>query len=113
VSATLAFIADENVDAAIVRRLRADSRDVLWVAEMSPGTDDDRVLAIAIEQARVLITSDNDLASWSSVSAARLPGSFFFAWKVSAPNARRRRSRSPSASTAPSSPATSPWSRRV
>lgn len=57
---TLAFIADENVDAAIVARLRADGLDVAAVSEMDPGIDDDRVLAIANEQTRILITSDRD-----------------------------------------------------
>ncbi|MDQ3298485.1 MAG: DUF5615 family PIN-like protein [Myxococcota bacterium] len=47
------FIADENVDAPIVARLRADGGDVLSVAELEPGIDDGRVLAIANEQLRV------------------------------------------------------------
>jgi predicted nuclease of predicted toxin-antitoxin system len=54
------FVADENVESAIVQRLREDGHDVLWIAESHPGTTDDRVLALAEEQARLLITSDTD-----------------------------------------------------
>jgi hypothetical protein len=41
------FVADENVESAIVRRLREDGHDVVWIAESDPGTTDDSVLAIA------------------------------------------------------------------
>jgi predicted nuclease of predicted toxin-antitoxin system len=54
------FVADENVESAIVRRLRADGLDVVWIAESEPGATDDRVLAIATAQHRVLITGDTD-----------------------------------------------------
>jgi predicted nuclease of predicted toxin-antitoxin system len=54
------FVADENIDSVIVRRLRDDGHDVVWIAESEPGIMDDRVLAIAEEQSRVLITSDTD-----------------------------------------------------
>lgn len=54
------FVADENVDSAIVRRLRDDGHDVVWIAQSEPGITDDRVLAIAEEQSRVLITGDTD-----------------------------------------------------
>lgn len=57
------FVADENIDSAIVRRLRDDDHDVVWIAESEPGITDDRVLAIAEEQTRVLITGDTDLES--------------------------------------------------
>jgi hypothetical protein len=41
------FVAGENIDSAIVRRLRDDGHDVVWIAESEPGITDDRVLAIA------------------------------------------------------------------
>jgi len=37
-----------------------DGHDVVWIAESEPGITDDRVLAIAEEQSRVLITGDTD-----------------------------------------------------
>jgi predicted nuclease of predicted toxin-antitoxin system len=54
------FVADENIESAIVGRLREDGHDVVWIAEYEPGTTDDRVLAIAEEQQRLLITGDAD-----------------------------------------------------
>ena len=36
--------ADENVDKAIVDRLRSDGHTVLYIAETDPGIDDDAVL---------------------------------------------------------------------
>jgi predicted nuclease of predicted toxin-antitoxin system len=54
------FVADKNVESVIVQRLRDDGHDVIWIAESDPGTSDDRVLAIAGAQARLLITGDMD-----------------------------------------------------
>jgi len=54
------LVADENVEAAIVRRLREDGHDVVWIAESDPGTSDDRVLALAEREDRLLITGDTD-----------------------------------------------------
>lgn len=54
------FLADENVESAIVHRLRSDGHDVVWIAESDPGTTDDRVLEISESQARLLITGDTD-----------------------------------------------------
>jgi predicted nuclease of predicted toxin-antitoxin system len=54
------FVADENVESAIVRRLRDDGHDVVWIAESEPGTTDHSVLAIAEAQTRLLITGDTD-----------------------------------------------------
>ena len=54
------FVADENVESAIVRRLRDDGHDVVWIAESDPGTTDDSVLALAEAQARLLISGDTD-----------------------------------------------------
>jgi hypothetical protein len=54
------FVADENVESVIVQRLRDDGHDVIWIAESDPGTSDDSVLALAEDEARLLITSDTD-----------------------------------------------------
>ena len=58
------FVADENIDSAIVFRLREDGHNVVWIAESDPGITDDRVLAIAEDQSRVLITSDTDFGEF-------------------------------------------------
>lgn len=54
------ILADENVVAAIVRRLRADGWDVAWIAEISPSIDDHDVLDRAVQEGRILVTDDKD-----------------------------------------------------
>ncbi len=41
------ILVDESVDQQIVARLRDDGHDVLYIAEMAPGIDDDEVLEAA------------------------------------------------------------------
>ncbi len=52
--------ADENVDKQIVDRLRVDGHDVLYIAELDPGIDDDAVLVKSRESHAVLLTADKD-----------------------------------------------------
>ncbi len=54
------IVADENIDLQIVERLRADGHDVIYVAELNPGIDDDTVLGHSHQRAAVLLTSDKD-----------------------------------------------------
>ena len=54
------FLADEDVDFAVVPKLRSDGHEVLYVAEMSPGISDDEVLATANDKNALLLTSDKD-----------------------------------------------------
>jgi predicted nuclease of predicted toxin-antitoxin system len=54
------FVADECCDALLVAGLRSDGHDVLYVKEIAPGTDDDRVLRLAAGQQRILLTEDKD-----------------------------------------------------
>ena len=42
------ILVDECVDQQIVPRLPSDAHDVLYVAEMDPGIDDDEVLELQI-----------------------------------------------------------------
>ncbi len=42
------ILVDECVDQQIVARLRSDGHDVLYIAEMDPGIDDDEVLELQI-----------------------------------------------------------------
>lgn len=44
----------------VVRHLRASGHDVLAVAEIMPYAQDNEILAVALEQTRVLITNDRD-----------------------------------------------------
>ena len=54
------LVADENVDRQIVDRLRAHGHDVLSIAEVEPGIDDDVVLLKARESGALLLTGDKD-----------------------------------------------------
>ena len=54
------IVADENVDQQIVDRLRSDGHDVLFIAELDPGIDDDAVLRKSRESSAVLLTADKD-----------------------------------------------------
>jgi predicted nuclease of predicted toxin-antitoxin system len=54
------FLVDENMDAAIVDRLRQEGYQALYVAEMKPGIYDDEVLALANHEGAILITADKD-----------------------------------------------------
>ncbi len=54
------LLADENIDAAIVARLRADGHDVLYVVELAPGVTDDEVFDMAHDDQRVIVTADKD-----------------------------------------------------
>ena len=54
------LVADECVQDAIVRALRADGYDVWYIKEREQGINDDDVLATANEQQRLLLTEDKD-----------------------------------------------------
>src|SRR5438552_14411857 len=54
------LFADESVDRPIVERLRQDSHDVSYVAELSPSIADDEVLREANSRNALLLTGDKD-----------------------------------------------------
>jgi predicted nuclease of predicted toxin-antitoxin system len=54
------LLADENIDASVVEALRADGHDVLYVAEMQRGIDDEQVLSLAQSTQSILLTEDKD-----------------------------------------------------
>ncbi len=54
------LLADEGVDRPIVEQLRQDGHHVLYIAEMSPGIDDDVILAQANMENALLLTLDKD-----------------------------------------------------
>lgn len=56
-------VADEGIDAPIVRRLRAEGHSVWYVAELSPSISDEEVLAISVEHNALLITADKDFGA--------------------------------------------------
>jgi predicted nuclease of predicted toxin-antitoxin system len=54
------FLADEGVDAPIVRHLRNLGYDFLYISEFAPGITDQQVLKIAFDENRILVTIDKD-----------------------------------------------------
>lgn len=54
------FLADENVEQAVVDVLRAAGHDVSCVGDVLPGAADLGVLALAASQNRILVTNDKD-----------------------------------------------------
>ncbi|MDP1648784.1 MAG: DUF5615 family PIN-like protein [Rubrivivax sp.] len=55
-----ALLLDENLPRSAGRVRVAEGHDVVFVADHTPAADDRRVLALAREQARVLVTFDAD-----------------------------------------------------
>lgn len=58
------ILADENVDRAIVDRLRADGHDVEYIEEVAKSDGDYPVLNRAIIERRVLLTRDLDFGRY-------------------------------------------------
>jgi predicted nuclease of predicted toxin-antitoxin system len=54
------FLADENLDFAVVRALRGAGHDVRALAEETSRTVDTEVVALAAREARILLTEDKD-----------------------------------------------------
>ncbi|HEV8614832.1 MAG TPA: DUF5615 family PIN-like protein [Methylomirabilota bacterium] len=52
------LFADESVEQPVVERLREDSHDVVYVAELAPSITDDEVLRSANDRSAVLVTAD-------------------------------------------------------
>lgn len=56
----LSLLADENITAATVQKLRERGHDVLWVLEDAPRSPDEQVLDWAGTSGRILLTFDKD-----------------------------------------------------
>ena len=54
------FLADESVDGPVVKKLREDGCDIKYIAEMTPGITDEKVLQIANDSRALLLTADKD-----------------------------------------------------
>ncbi|HUY76589.1 MAG TPA: DUF5615 family PIN-like protein [Ktedonobacterales bacterium] len=68
------LVADECVQDAKVRALRADGYDVWYVKEHQQGINDDDILATANAQRRLLLTEDKDFGD--KVFRDRLPAPY-------------------------------------
>ena len=65
--------ADENIDPSLIDWLRVRGHDVLSIQETAHGMPDPQVLALAVEEARILLTADKDF------------GLLVFRWRLSVP----------------------------
>ena len=54
------FLADENIEAPVVRALRGAGHEVTWIAEGLRGLSDGEVLSRCIAETRMLLTNDKD-----------------------------------------------------
>ena len=52
------LLCDENVPRIVIDGLEQDGHDVVWIAERKPGAPDEKVLAIAFADNRLLVTFD-------------------------------------------------------
>jgi len=68
------FLADESCDFAIVRTLRDAGHDVSEVRLISPGASDEKVINIAIQESRVLLSEDKDFGQLVFASTSNSPG---------------------------------------
>lgn len=66
------IVADESVDGPVVRWLRDRGHEVVWMAEVAPGTPDGDVLARATD--RVLLTGDRDFGRMVFLEGAAAAG---------------------------------------
>lgn len=54
------MLANENVPGDVVTDLRADGHDVTWMKDIGLRSPDDRVLALAFAEGRIVLTFDKD-----------------------------------------------------
>lgn len=54
------LLADENIEREFVDLLREMGHDVAWGQDVHPQWPDPRVLALAVNEGRVLVTEDKD-----------------------------------------------------
>jgi predicted nuclease of predicted toxin-antitoxin system len=67
------WIADECVSPSIVARLRDSGHDVLYIADIAPGTSDSDIVERADQERRLLLTEDKDF------------GELVFRWRRAVP----------------------------
>jgi len=68
------FLADENLDFAIVRALRSAGHDVRALCEETSQTIDAEIIVLAVQEQRVLLTEDKDFGWLAFVAGTRGDG---------------------------------------
>jgi predicted nuclease of predicted toxin-antitoxin system len=54
------LFADESIDGPIIRQLRRDGHNIIYVKEIRPGISDEEVLALANHELAIILTEDKD-----------------------------------------------------
>jgi predicted nuclease of predicted toxin-antitoxin system len=67
------LLADENCDAILIARMRAEGHDVRRVVEFARGADDRQILSESIQDDRALLTHDLDFGLLSDRSVQKPP----------------------------------------
>jgi hypothetical protein len=68
------WLADECVDAALVRRLSGAGHDVIYAAEVAPEATDAQILRRANDEDRLLLTEDKDFGEFVFRLHMTVPG---------------------------------------
>jgi len=68
------FLADESCAAPVIRALRAAGHDVLAIAEVAGGANDEQVLERAVREQRVLVTEDLNFGNLVFARGLPTPG---------------------------------------
>lgn len=58
------ILADEGVNGNLVRALRDDGHEVVWIKETKAGMDDIDIINQARQNSQILITEDKDFGEW-------------------------------------------------
>jgi predicted nuclease of predicted toxin-antitoxin system len=80
------FLANENIPAASIDRLRTDAHDILSIGDTTPGITDREVLQKAVDQHRVVLTFDSDYGELIfRRNLPRPPGVIFYRFTPESP----------------------------
>ena len=58
------ILADEGLNGNIIRALRKDGYQIVWIKETHIGMADEEIIALAKQNSQVLITEDKDFGEW-------------------------------------------------
>jgi predicted nuclease of predicted toxin-antitoxin system len=68
------LLLDENISPIVGAALRAAGHNVSMAADVCPGAPDEDVVALAVDEARVLVTEDKDFGDLAVRQLKRPPG---------------------------------------
>ncbi|MPR36185.1 DUF5615 family PIN-like protein [Salmonirosea aquatica] len=58
------ILADEGLNGNLVKALRGDSYEVIWIKELNAGMADKDIIALARKNNQIIITEDKDFGEW-------------------------------------------------